>query len=219
MIFSKKYLIGLSTAIILGSAFFFLILLFMWLPDQTEEYWKSLPQALVTFATLMLAFAAFWTIKNSNEHEKHQRKERLLMQIIDWAVEVDSCAYIEDWPPTVFDSRRVILMRYEMVNARGKHISSLGRQAFSDSIQSAVCKAINTLNEYRFILATNLGLLADTVPIELERKQELIAELSSAMEQGENELTRLLIEHELRLSGSLKQLIDSANEQLALLAS
>lgn len=39
-------------------------------------------------STMILAIAAFWTIRNSREQEKRDRKERLLNDIIEWAVDV-----------------------------------------------------------------------------------------------------------------------------------
>jgi len=76
------------TGLLIVIGLFFLSLLFMWLPDQTVEYWTNLPDALVTTGTLALALAAVWTIKNSNEQEKRRARQALLKKIVDWAIDV-----------------------------------------------------------------------------------------------------------------------------------
>ena len=98
MSFKKRMLIGLPTAI----AFYFIILSLMWAANVEDSYFQKLPEALVTFGTLMLALAAFRSIKNSNDQEKRRRADELsqerrlrdkdeLNEIIDWAVDIAKC--------------------------------------------------------------------------------------------------------------------------------
>ena len=95
MSFFREYFKWLLIAISL----YFAILLLMALPDVTDKLWDNAAQALVAGATLALAFAAFRTIKNSNEQEKRrreeelarerrQREEYLLNEIRDWALDI-----------------------------------------------------------------------------------------------------------------------------------
>jgi len=98
MSLKKRLLIGLPMAI----AFYFAILSLMWAANVENSYFQKLPEALVTFGTLVLALAAFRSIKNSNDQEKRRRADELseerrlrdkdeLNEIIDWAVDVAKC--------------------------------------------------------------------------------------------------------------------------------
>ena len=53
----------------------------------------SLANAIVAFGTLTLALVTALHIMNSNEQEKRRRKEGLLNEIIEWAIDVASCAF------------------------------------------------------------------------------------------------------------------------------
>lgn len=63
--------------------------------------------AFSAFATLLLALAAFLAIRHSSEREKRNRKERLLNEIIEWAIGISKIGLdrpksvkaddIEDW--------------------------------------------------------------------------------------------------------------------------
>jgi hypothetical protein len=55
------------------------------------DFFKDWSVALSAAAAVILAFAAFLTIRHSNEREKRDRKERLLNEIIEWAVDVTKC--------------------------------------------------------------------------------------------------------------------------------
>jgi hypothetical protein len=54
---------------------------------------KEIAIALMPWATLLLAFAAFWTIWQNYSLHKKERKERLLNEIIEWAVDVAKCEF------------------------------------------------------------------------------------------------------------------------------
>ena len=62
----------------------------------------STRDAILAFATVIMAFAAFWAIQSANSREENrqkwelhkedrERKERLLNEIIEWATAIHSC--------------------------------------------------------------------------------------------------------------------------------
>ena len=75
----------------------------------------STRDAILAFATVIMAFAAFWAIQSANSREENrqkfelnkedrERKERLLNEIIEWAIDVAKCefsVYIKE-PPIIF---------------------------------------------------------------------------------------------------------------------
>lgn len=86
-----EYGVGLLVA----SGVFWLFYLFV-----KSEYW--LPVSAL--ATLLLAIAAFLTIRRSDEYREQDRKERLLNEIIEWAVDVAKIG-IEPDTPELSDDR------------------------------------------------------------------------------------------------------------------
>ena len=114
MPFIKKYwkqafALVISLAVILGIAHY-----------TTETGLPYFTNALVVWGTLVLATAAFLTIRNSNEREKRRRKEelaregrdrkeRLLNEIIEWAIDITKCG-LEHWSKDVTSIMGVLEM-------------------------------------------------------------------------------------------------------------
>jgi len=73
--------------LVLGVAFVWVVILL-----AEADNWLGIS----ALATMILAIAAFVTIRNSNEQEKRVRKERLLNEIIDWATDILECGRVPD---------------------------------------------------------------------------------------------------------------------------
>jgi len=149
MSFKKRMLLGLPIAI----AFYFIILSFMWAVNVEDSYFQKLPEALVTFGTLMLAFAAFWSIKSRNEQEQQRRKdeaekenrdrnERWLNEIIQWAADTVTSTSLSDIRLISLKGKELAGGLHSAIyplKSKGQYIKHLSA-AFDSSLENAVQK-------------------------------------------------------------------------------
>lgn len=157
MSFKKRILIGLPIAI----AFYFIILSFMWAVNVEDSYFQKLPEALVTFGTLMLAFAAFWSIKSRNEQEQQRRKdeaerenrdrnERWLNEIIQWATDVITATTVGDIRIISLEGKQLVGGLYATVcplESKSHYIKHLA-STFDNSLEDATQKTCSKLESY-----------------------------------------------------------------------
>jgi len=110
---------------------------------------------ILAIATIILALAAFWAIRQNYYLHKRERRERLLNEIIEWAtnileseIEVPAAPLQTGLADTKVLMQFVhfdLLVKYRKVDARSgysMHISSY----FEETLRSAVNDAANKLN-------------------------------------------------------------------------
>lgn len=129
---------------------------------------------LATFGTLLLALATIVTIKNNNEQEKRRReeelakekrdkKERLLNEIIEWAIDVGKCgkrADLSDLLHIAADKQESFLpirmteaaLNIGLIEGRNEYISTTALN-FGQELQEDVDRLIDCLEAYRELLA------------------------------------------------------------------
>ena len=115
---------------------------------------QNLAMAMVAFATLLLAFVAAMSIDITRVQDKRRRKEALLNDIIEWAIDVIECrteSPISVLQTRVTDERLLItlslfslLSEYRAVDARSEYVEGIAL-TFGKSLQSAVKKATDEL--------------------------------------------------------------------------
>ncbi len=75
----------------------------LWLPiDHSEQYpskMAALFMAVTAWVTLWVVLAVFRTIKQRDDQEKRDRRERLLNEIIEWAINVGTYMLSRNLPP------------------------------------------------------------------------------------------------------------------------
>lgn len=162
-------LIGLPIAI----AFYFIILSLMWTANVEDSYFQKLPEALVAFGTLMLALAAFWSIKGSNEQEerrrrdevereKRDRNEQWLNEIIQWATDTVTATEIGDIRIVPLEGKQLVGGLYATASplkSRSQYIKHLA-STFDSSLEDAMQKASSTLESY--ISSLNDAIVAES---------------------------------------------------------
>ena len=114
-----------------------------------------------TITTLLLALAAFWAIMQNYSFRRKEHRERLLNEIIEWAINISNCNIgasgsdtlkaVED--PLVADQ---ILTHYQLtewgvrlqgLKTRGKYIGYISDSTqFSDELKTAVKKLNGSLD-------------------------------------------------------------------------
>jgi gas vesicle protein len=112
----------------------------------------STRDAILAFATVIMAFTAFWAIQKADIREKQERKERLLNEIIEWAEDVARLNFKifnfveaqiseESW---VESSIGGIVSQFQVVEAKGVYINSIAISSFKKDIKlSKAVKAVN----------------------------------------------------------------------------
>jgi len=154
----KSYLSSLAipfffivlAAVILGTIPVFILVL---------KYDPKLSNAYVAFGTLalalvtgVLAFFTWWSIRNSNEKEERDRKERLLNEIIEWAEDlarlnfkiynfVEAQISKESWVESGIGE---IVSQFQVIEAKGIYITNITLSSFKGKrkLLSSV-KAVN----------------------------------------------------------------------------
>jgi hypothetical protein len=158
---SMKWLPRLILAV---SIFFALLTIFvaviLWDPDWSP-FQPTVGTNIAIFATLcmvlatlFLAYTAAKTIESSTEQEKRRRKDALLNEIIEWAVDVLECetevslapiqAGVTDQNVLRGFARLNLLFKYRSADARSEYMINIA-QVFEKDLQSAVAKATGEL--------------------------------------------------------------------------
>jgi len=135
--------------------------------------------AFSAFATLLLALAAFLAIRHSSEQEKHNRKERLLNEIIEWATDVVNCGFGHEQTimPEVDEIREKLvglgnkIFRYQAIDTRSKYITKVA-EVFGKELHTAVLAVISCLNNVRINLPKCIDNFGDESSIEMLSESE-----------------------------------------------
>ena len=151
-----RYVLGLLIALLIGWGFYGFI---------KDDNWI----AVSALATLILAIAAFLSIKTTMKENKLMREERRLTQelqirhfflneIIDWAIDVSKCGIVEGFPdassvidlPAVYsflsstDNIDKLLLSFKAIEARNHHIREIASD-FRVNLQKAIKEVIEHL--------------------------------------------------------------------------
>ena len=105
----KKIRIPLITLIVIYALVIIFITITIYAPDLVRNKYLAISEnfpinvstvftGILGLATLGLAYATFEMIISRKEQEKRDRKERLLNEIIEWAVDVSKCGIEKGYP-------------------------------------------------------------------------------------------------------------------------
>jgi len=110
--------------------------------------WINLIAAiLVGGGTLFLGIMAWRTIRQSRSIQKAEKRERLLNEIIEWAIDVGKCAFEQKYDTVtgvsteyfMRVSRANTLSRFNVVNARSEYVTNIASVFEKDlALHSAV---------------------------------------------------------------------------------
>lgn len=111
------------------------------------EWLREWALPLSAGATFLLALAASWAIWQNHSLRKKERKERLLNEIIEWAIDVGKCAFEQKYDTVtgvsteyfMRVSRANTLSRFNVVNARSEYVTNIASVFEKDlALHSAV---------------------------------------------------------------------------------
>jgi hypothetical protein len=131
----------------------------------------NLATAMVAFGTLILALVTAMSIDNSRAIEKRNRKERLLNEIIEWAVDIVKCESEQRFHTMSLleleiakESRKVqyleadrratlinLHQKYQSVDARSEYVRTIAKR-FGDNFQAIADQTADKLREQLIIL-------------------------------------------------------------------
>jgi len=121
---------------------------------MTTNNWLAISAGV----TLLLALAAFWAIWQNYSLHKKARKERLLNEIIEWAIDLGKCSFEHEFQP-VTDisaeyflrvSRVNTLARLNTVRARKEYVTNIAavfkqEKALQSAVKEVKQKLENTI--------------------------------------------------------------------------
>lgn len=153
-------------------------------------------------------------MKSGYEREKRDRKERLLNEIIEWAIDVARCGLEKDLPDTsqISDmdegklhlaySLNILAKTFQSLRGRNQYTSQTVL-TFSSGLQKAAKALINDIEEHIRLLDVLLSTITvKFVSITKDNLEEYMSQITQAGTQ--------IGEHKLRLEESANKVIEEA---------
>ncbi len=169
-----------------GIQFFLLLLIggaYVWVITFLAENGNWVGISALT--TMLLAIAAFWTIWDRREQEKRDRKERLLNEIIEWAI---NCRPIStfikyaniknEWEYNIMTASDS-LDKYRSLENRGEYISKIAGKLGED-LGNAVEKVLTNIKERHILLVKSMAVKP---AVEIGKVKETAENLLSEVEK------------------------------------
>jgi len=148
--------------------------------------------------------------------QKRERRERLLNEIIEWAIDVGRCGLEKDLPDTskISDmnegklhlaySLNILAKTFQALRGRNQYTSEIVL-TFSSGLQKAAKALINDIEEHIKLLDDLLGIInVKFMRITGDNLEEYMEQLAMAVTQ--------IAEHKLRLEESASKVIKEAAE-------
>jgi len=149
-------------------------------------------------ATIMLAAGAFMTILDNRQGRIQDRRERLLADIIDWALEIRSCVFKEGWPsyPILELMRKryrierigTLLLSYESIMVQKTYIKIVAGR-FDDQlvgkvdiVYASMETLCNTLISYKDAIAKNKEVVTKIIEEYRNNTQDLMVKANDLLE-------------------------------------
>ncbi len=115
---------------------------------------------VAALTTLLVAYAAFRTIRSNREKEERDKKERLLNEIVEWAIDIAKCGlekefkYISQFEKDDPRSDRFVsaffaelARNFQAIEGKSQYIHTIALK-FEESLQKAVKELIETVEEH-----------------------------------------------------------------------
>jgi hypothetical protein len=136
------------------------------------EWLKEWAVPLSAGATFLLALAAFWAIWQNYSLNKKERRERLLNEIIEWAIDIGRATNVENIPHTaelddiLLKSSLWSNIQNKLLNleTKAEYIETLAGKNFGETLRKAVEDLTNKLMEVLYLTAKG--------PLEIEDPED-----------------------------------------------
>jgi len=162
-----------------------------------------------SLATVVLAFVAALTIRQNQNIKRSERRERLLNEIIEWAVSIEECSRSSMNLPalsTLTDPTRVWTFAYATIGNLDLSLSRMELRSryinqvvliFSKNLQIAVKELTNNLAKHR-------KLISESVNTTLDVTTNKLSKFNNAADK--------VIAHELLLGKYVSKVIEEATK-------
>ena len=180
---------------------------------MTTDNWINLIAAiLVGGGTFFLGIMAWRTIRQTRNIQKAEQRERLLNEIIEWAVDFKACLY----NPDVLGKDQKTLyaithLRIVGVNARRKKIETIAQKEFGDYLFKYVDKVENSVVQYLAAVEYAVGIDEDQILLDEERKSEIRNKIGQVRARGRKEIDSVVGEYVEPLVTSTTNLIEKCS--------
>ena len=186
-----------------------------WL-DKTLSDPVAIATLLLALVTAILAGASFWTIRQNYKFREKDRKERLLNEIIEWAIDIHHCTN-----PILRPGENERLIRFNIITnlismaAKDEYVCKVTKTEFSGSLT----KDVDELTTKSFLYGCVLKLSLDSelteewrkAFIELVGKEELDA-IDKATKQDRQAASKIIGEYEVAVRALAQKVVSSAAE-------
>jgi hypothetical protein len=122
--------------------------------SQLAEAYTAVSTLILASVTAFLAFFTYLSVKSGYDREKRDRKERLLNEIIEWAIDVNKCELELSIAPVqtgITDQSLLaeftflnLLLKYRNVDARSEYVKQIASN-FGKVLQVAAEKTTSEL--------------------------------------------------------------------------
>ena len=185
---------------------------------------REIAIALTPWATLLLALAAFWAIRQNYSLHKRERKERLLNEIIEWALDISNCKgnpfhtesdkIRDEWSAKIVDTFSLEERFYDLEN-RGKYIQQIALK-LEKGLGSAVGEVMSDIKGRRMQLIDSMG-TRPTHDLDMDEMRKIIDIQSGKVETldglSEHAKKKLALGKSAgKLRKSVSKLIEEATE-------
>jgi len=182
------------------------------------EWLKEWAQVLSAGITLLAVFVALGigvaSILHTQSMQKRERKERLLNEIIEWALEVSSCSSISFltkyseiknmWEYNIMAASDLV-DKYDNLEKQSEYISRIALK-LEDSLGNAVGEVVSNIKERQILLTKSMGVKPTFDVNEMQRVLDILS--------GKAQTSDGLSEHakiEIALANNAKALNKSVN--------
>ena len=161
----------------------------------------------VALATFILAIAAFWAIWQNRGIQKRNRRERLLKEIIDWVIDMQTPSLdinlpVTDSKLTKSEIRRMeanVLFKYTIPFLKNEYIRAIAHKTFKKELECEVENTINTLTAFIFLKGTSFG-MQNVKECFGGTALKIIEEVEKQINEGKKTIDQLLAEYTGELS-------------------
>ncbi len=166
-----------TIVVVLAAIAIIFIIVMIFTPQIAERLFPRLRESVtavstgaMVFATLLLAYVTYRIIKSDRQRESRDRKERLLNEIIEWAIDVSQCEFMAD----VSDLREIV-SKYIGTKQEGD-IRQKDANFKKDLKAAMIVDMGNVLIRYRAFTVRNLYIVdvADTFGGDLKKATDLL---------------------------------------------
>ena len=120
--------------------------------------------------TMLLAIAAFWAIRQNHNLQKRERRDRLLNEIIQWAIDVSKCVPDETISVATGTGAATVNvdqikitklgLLYLTLSARSAYMADIAGLVFGEDIHNAVKTVARNLDKFEDVLRKYLACIS-----------------------------------------------------------